>query len=386
MALKFPAGFNIDSLALAAGGRLGIIHAPGGMSSAAVFTENCNPAWPVIYSRERLSSPGHKAVIVNKGSANAATGEEGKKRLNRLLETAASALGVPFGEILSASTGVIGRQIEISDSEVIELCSSALSGACDPEKYAEAIMTTDTHSKIFFRDLGESASLCLIAKGSGMMMPNMATMLVFIMTDAVLDKGLMQEMLSEIVSETFNCLNIDGETSTNDTVFLLSSGLSDFDTASSGNDEVFRQALYSICEEAAMTLAADGEGATKLIKLVIAGAADQGEARLAARAISSSPLCKTAFYGESPNWGRIISALGANGIAVELDRFFISINGVSWLKGGQELSENMEEVRKNMALDEYELSIELGRGAAQMRYFTCDYSLDYIKINAGYIS
>lgn len=386
--MNFPEGFRIAGVKDDKVG-MGFIYAPEGMSSAGVFTNNASPAEPVKYCREKIKDSDIRAVFVNKGSANAATGPEGKKRMLQLLGAASSGLGISKDEILPASTGVIGRHIEYSESLLNRLLSRK--EEVDPVSFSEAIMTTDTVNKIAwstFELAGREVTICGIAKGAGMICPDMATMLAFIMTDADISGGLLDKALRESVDLSFNSLSVDGETSTNDTVFLLSSGKSDTPKIEKegNNFSIFQKHLDRVAVILAEKIASDGEGATKFIKVSVTGAADDAEARRAARVIGASPLCKTAFYGASPNWGRIISAIGGAKIGVNLEKFNVRVNGVPLVTDGVDAANSAKQAHEVMTGGRYKLEIDLGRGQGSGLCYTCDYSPEYVRINANYLS
>ncbi|MFH1415307.1 MAG: bifunctional glutamate N-acetyltransferase/amino-acid acetyltransferase ArgJ [Elusimicrobiota bacterium] len=387
--MDFPAGFYISSVREKGKNNFGLIYVPGGMRVAAVFTTNTCCAHPVEFSRANLSNPLHKAILVNKGSANAATGSEGRRRLEKLVSILGRGLGIETKEILLASTGVIGRQVSYSDEIIEELLSKRES--LEPYEFADTILTTDTCRKISEEEVavgGKKVKIAGIAKGAGMIAPDMATMLAFICTDADIDKGLLSKALKRAVDVSFNCLTVDGDTSTNDTVFLAASGKAGNRelTSEDGDFNAFYGCLERVCVSLTEKIAADGEGATKFIRIRVYGAEDNSKAEKASRSISRSPLCKTAFYGASPNWGRIVSAIGASGITFSLDRFNLSLNGHSWIKNGEPVEENASSIRQEMKNAEYNIEIDLGSGSGEATVYTCDLSPEYVNINADYLS
>ncbi len=386
--MEFPEGFRITGLKDESTG-FGLITAPCGMSTAGIFTRNTVASEPVKYCRTVIERESHRAVLVNRGSANAATGSEGRRRMFGLLDSASSALGVEREEILHASTGVIGMQLEYSESTLNRLFSKK--DEVDPCGFAEAIMTTDTVSKTAWSSFklgGRKITLYGAAKGAGMICPDMATMLAFIMTDADIEKKALDKALRESAALSFNALCVDGETSTSDSVFLCASG-------KAGNRSIgdsgsaygsFLTHLERVCLSLTEKIAADGEGATKMIKVTVKGAPDTDCARTAARAVAASPLCKTAFYGASPNWGRIISALGASGIHVNLESFSVYVNGAALVRNGARDPATAEKAREVMSGGRYNLEIDLGLGREEASFYTCDLSPEYVRINAHYIS
>jgi glutamate N-acetyltransferase/amino-acid N-acetyltransferase len=386
--MDFPAGFYITSLN-GKENNFGLIYAPDGMKTAGVFTTNSCPAHPVEFSRIKIKNPLHKAILVNKGSANAATGKEGFNRLKELVSKISNKLGIDEEQVLVASTGVIGRQIEYSDAEIDKLIER--SDRIEPYDFAEAIMTTDTCRKVVenkFKIEDKEIKIVGIAKGSGMIAPNLATMLVFLLTDAGIEKKALETALKKVTEVSFNCLTVDGETSTNDSVYLAASGVAgnNIINESGENFEKFYKNLEQVCTELVKKLAADGEGATKLVKIIIKEAPDAATAKKAAGAIANSPLCKTAFYGASPNWGRIVSALGAAGVKFDIEKFSLYINRVTWIKNGVPANGTQKQVKKGLESKECEIEVFLNSGYNTAFSYTCDFSPEYVKINADYLS
>jgi glutamate N-acetyltransferase/amino-acid N-acetyltransferase len=387
--MECPAGFSLTGIKSKDSENLGFIYSPDGFTAAAVFTLNANPAHPVELSRKNLSGKKHKLIFVNKGSANAATGDAGLKNQADLSVNAAEIFNVSEEEILFASTGVIGKNFNITPEQIRKL--SELKEYVKPDDFAEAIMTTDTVKKKAVSEFeinGRQITIAGIAKGAGMIKPDMATMLSFIMTDAAVEKEMLQQALKDAADKTFNSLNVDAETSTNDTVILAASGKAGNKPIKSECDNYrrFYKHLEKVCRILTEKIAADGEGATKLIKINVKGAPDETAAKKGAQAIASSPLCKTAFYGASPNWGRIVSALGAAGIKIDISKFNIYINGVSWIKGGAPVKGNEKMVREILASSKFKLDIDLNRGDKEYLCYSCDFSTEYIRINAHYVS
>lgn len=384
--MAFPAGFYIAGVEGENNNNLALIYAPDGMTAAGVFTVNTCSAHPVNYSKKVLLHEKHKLILVNKGIANAATGPEGYRRLENFLCEVSQGMDIGVCEILAASTGVIGRQMEIEPALIRSLLDSA--GKIDPDSFARAIMTTDTRPKQSSRTFnisGLTVNIAGIAKGSGMIAPDMATMLAFIVSDVSIDKDALQRALKISADQSFNRLNIDGEMSTNDTVFLAASGKAGNKELNVSDYSIFCKELKMLCIDLVAQLAADGEGATKYIKVNIKQAESLEAAQRACRAIAVSPLCKTAFYGNSPNWGRIISALGSSGIKLKFEKFCIDINSVNWIKDGVPVPEQ-KKVITELEKERLELDIFLGAGDSEASSYTCDYSPEYININAGYLS
>ncbi|MDA3792986.1 MAG: bifunctional glutamate N-acetyltransferase/amino-acid acetyltransferase ArgJ [Elusimicrobia bacterium] len=384
-----PAGFRLSGIKFKDSENLAFIYSPQGFTSAGIFTLNANPAHPVQFCRKNLTRESHRLIFVNKGYANAATGPAGLKKQRDLSSHLSEIFDIEEEEILFASTGVIGKNFDIPDDNIQKVC--ALKEYVKPYDFAEAIMTTDTVKKVAtseFEINGRTINITGIAKGAGMIKPDMATMLSFIMTDAAIEKNILQKALKDAADKTFNCLNVDSETSTNDTLILAASGAAQNKTIESEceNYKIFYEHLRKVCRILTEKIAADGEGATKLIKINLKGAPDEETAKRGARAIASSPLCKTAFYGASPNWGRIVSAIGAKGIRIEITKFNIYINGVAWIKNGSPVKESEEQVREIMAGSKYKLDIDLNNGDKEYLCYSCDFSTEYVRINAHYVS
>jgi glutamate N-acetyltransferase/amino-acid N-acetyltransferase len=387
--MDFPRGFHITGLESEDNNHFGLIYAPRGMRVAGVFTVNTCPAHPVIICRERMGNPSFKAILVNKGSANAATGPAGRSIHENILKRFADELKIDPVSILPASTGVIGNNIEYSGEQLAELAAN--SGERDVKSFAEAIMTTDTVPTISFREFeagGKRVRLTGIAKGAGMISPNMATMLAFIVTDAAINAPDMYDILKNSADRSFNRLSVDGDMSTNDTVFFASSlepGALEIDRGTQEYKK-FAELVEDLCRELAVKIASDGEGATKLVKIEVSGLKDDITAETAARAVANSPLCKTALFGESPNWGRIVSAIGASGVSFRLDDLVISLNGTEWITSGRPVDENDAELRAELKKKNLDISIVLGTGSGSAEMYTCDFGPEYVTINAGYLS
>ncbi len=382
--MKFPSGFCITSIK-GEKNDFGLIFAPLGMKTAGMFTTNSCPAHPVKFSRDTIKNPVHKAILVNKGSANSATGNEGKKHLKNLVAEVCNGLVIGKEEVLVASTGVIGKQLQYTDSEINRLIEKK--ERVEPDNFAQAIMTTDTCKKVVtesFEIDGKEVIITGIAKGSGMIAPDLATMLAFILTDVRMEKEALQAALKRAADISFNCLNIDGETSTNDSVFLAASGTARNRSFGQQGEhfDIFYKSLKKVCILLVEKLTGDGEGATKFIKINIRGAVNEDSAKKAANAIAVSPLCKIAFYGASPNWGRIISALGAARIKFRVENFSLYINSIPWVKKG--IPQNTEPVKKALENRQYEINIHLNSGNKKASLYTCDFSPEYVKINAHY--
>jgi glutamate N-acetyltransferase/amino-acid N-acetyltransferase len=351
-------------------------------SAAAVFTQNQVVAAPVTLARKNLKTSRGKARawLINAGNANCAT-RTGDKVAATCVEAAAKALGAKPAEILPASTGVIG--VEMDARKVVKalpkLVAALSADAFDT--VAHAIMTTDTRVKTAFAQINGQVNLAGMAKGSGMIQPNMATTLGFVTTDAVVSPAELQTALKNAVASTFNCLTVDGDTSTNDTVSVLASGASGVRVSAAA----FEMALTKVLESLAKQIAADGEGARKLITIDVEGAATIEAGRKIARSIANSPLVKTAVAGADPNWGRIICAAGYAGIPFKPSNVDIYMQGLVVCQSG--LAAKFSEAKLTKLLNQPECHIRLvikGKGRAKARIWTCDFTEGYITINGSY--
>jgi glutamate N-acetyltransferase/amino-acid N-acetyltransferase len=315
-----------------------------------------------------------RAIIINSGNANCATGEAGARTNLQLAALAAQRLGVRNEEVITASTGVIGHQLPLAG---IESTLPTLSLADDCDAAAEAILTTDLVTKAAGVNLPNGASIVGFAKGSGMIHPNMATMLAFVMTDAAIDQDRLRELWREIVNQSFNQITVDGDTSTNDMAVVLSSGQIDAD------EDALRRGLLAVCQQLAQKIARDGEGANKLITVNVIGAETDTDARRAARAIVRSPLVKSAVHGNDPNWGRILSAIGQEGVDADYNALTITVQG-ELLFAGKPLEFDAEHVSHKMNHSDLRIDIDLKHGNGQGQAWGCDLSAQYVHINADY--
>lgn len=355
---------------------------------AGVFTTNVVHAAPVRYCREICASGRGRAIFANSGNANAATGEQGYADTVASAEQVGKRLGIPSEEVLICSTGVIGLPLPMDRLfSGIEKCASSLSseGGADA---ARAIMTTDTVPKEMAFEIALSrggARIGAIAKGSGMIAPNLATMLGFITTDVAMDASLLQSLLEAAAGKSFNCICIDNDMSTNDTVLCLANGASGIVIEANTPDYfLFERALTQICIELAQALVRDGEGATKFIEIEVNGASSDHEARMIASSIAKSQLCKTAFYGQDANWGRIACAAGYSGAAFDPDALDLYIQEVQVLAGGRPTRYSEDEVQRLMKSPEIRIQVGLHEGSGSAVFWTSDLSLEYVKINADY--
>jgi len=363
---------------------LALFRCDKGASAAGVFTQNIVRAAPVDLSERALrSTKGRaKAVLINSACANAATGPEGWRRAERTRDEIASALGVSSEEVLTASTGVIGVQLDADKMiagypKLIDAASGA--GLLDA---AQAIMTTDLVRKVAevrVAHEGRSLHVAGVAKGSGMIHPNMATMLSVVMTDAAVDPDALDAMLRSATNRTFNCISVDGDTSTNDCVFALASG-----EAGAFPEEVVAEAIERVCRSLALQIVRDGEGAKKVVHVRCVGAPSDDDARAVARTVGGSLLVRTAIAGGDPNWGRIVAAVGRSGVDFDLDRLRVLAGGVPLFERGAPADSSHDDQAKAFAGPDVELEIRLDAGEGTAEYFTCDLTEGYIHINADY--
>ncbi len=369
---------------------------------AAVFTKNVFCSAPVAVSREHLDGQGYgtaRAVVVNSGNANAATGQRGIDVARETARIVGEALGCPPEEVLVASTGVIGVHLPVQPFESAAPAAVAALSAAGGRDAARAIMTTDTRPKeaaVAFSGDGVGYDGCTfavggMAKGSGMIMPDMATMIAVITTDAPVLPDALRAALGRAVGASFNKVTVDSDTSTNDSCFLLASGAA----APAGAPpfqpggpafQLFEQALAAVCEDLARQMAADGEGATRLVTVNVAGAATDEDADRAARAVANSPLVKTAVCGRDANWGRIAAAIGKSGAAFRQEDAAIDIMGMPVCRGGLTVAFDEDEALRRFERPEIVIDIDLGAGDAETTVWTCDFTHEYITINGDYRS
>ena len=384
----FKAAAVAAGIKKAGGPDLALIVSEQEAAAAGVFTTNKVKAAPVILSREHVQRGKARAVVANAGNANACTGREGYVAARRTAEIAARELGVEPEEVLVASTGVIGAPLNV---DLIARAMPALVENLSAEGLpaaVQAIMTTDSFPKMAQAEGvagGKPFRIAGIAKGAGMIMPDMATMLCFVLTDLAIDGGLLKKALGAAVSKTFNRITVDGDTSTNDLVFILANGLAGNRNPDSAGFEGFQQALTRLLGDLAAMVVRDGEGATKLIAIQIKGAASREDAERAARTVANSTLVKTAFYGQDPNWGRIMAALGRSGIEMKEEQTCIWVDDVKIVHHGVGAGVLVEqEASERMKNPEFKVTVDLGSGNHEDRILTCDLTHEYVSINAHY--
>jgi glutamate N-acetyltransferase / amino-acid N-acetyltransferase len=362
-------------------------------SAAAVFTQNLVVAPPVLVSRANLrASKGRmRGVVVNAGNANCATGAEGLAAAERIVAEAAKRLACSPEELFVCSTGVIGVPLPL-DKILRRLPQLARHQRPSARSFAElslAICTTDTRPKTAaasFKMAGKRIHVVGCAKGAGMIHPNMATTLAFVATDAAIAPSLLQKTLREVTTRTFNSISIDGDTSTNDTLLVLANAAAGAPAIKAGSSahRAFRAALEDVCHSLALQIVADGEGAQRVIEIEVRGAKNEASARRIAGTIATSPLVKTAFAGGDPNWGRVFAAAGRSGIKFDPDRVDITMAGVHVLSRGKPLDFNERAASNRLLAPHVHIVLDLHAGRAVARYWTCDFTAEYVRINASY--
>ena len=364
-----------------------------GTAVAGVLTRSKCPSAPVDWCRARLKTGRARALVVNSGNANAFTGKNGRQACALTAKFAATAVGCKSSEVFLASTGVIGEPL---DARAFDRVMAGLAAAADPDGYgdaAKAIMTTDTFPKLAtarVRLRGTDVTINGFAKGAGMIAPDMATMLAFIFTDALIAAPVLQSVLREGVTDTFNAVTIDGDTSTSDTVLAFATGAAAAPRISRNSDPLlipFRKAFVGVLADLAEQIARDGEGARKLVEIVVEGAVSKTSARRIALSIANSPLVKTAIAGEDANWGRVVMAVGKAGEPANRDRLSIWFGGIRVAhKGARDQAYDEAAVSAAMKWPEISLKVALGLGKGRDRVLTCDLTKEYVAINGDYRS
>jgi glutamate N-acetyltransferase/amino-acid N-acetyltransferase len=356
--------------------------------AAGVFTTNKVKAAPILLSQERIQKGAIRAVLANAGYANACTGDQGYKDAIQTADMVSKKLKITPEETVVASTGVIGAYLPC---KLIKKAIPSLVKNLSPhnfESVATALMTTDSFPKIsFFEGNADGCPFHLlgIAKGAGMIMPNMATMLSFLFTDINIDSQTLWPLFRSAVDCTFNRITVDGETSTNDMVLIMANGVAGNKTVGKKDAKEFERGLTDVMGQLAYMIAEDGEGATKAVIIEVHGAASKDDAHTAARVVGNSNLVKTTLFGQDPNWGRIMAALGRAGVAMEENKVQIWIQGIKIVEGGLMTSEEEEKkAAEKMKRKQIEIIIHLNQGEWKDRITTCDLTYDYIRINAGY--
>jgi len=388
-----PQGFLFSSYTagIKASGKpdLAFVQVPEGASAAAMFTRNQVVAAPVIVGRENMRASGGQinAVIINSGNANCATGKPGLKAAQQVCADLARKLKIKPTAVFPSSTGIIGVPLPVEkiSAALPGLIAAAQPGAEALDAFASAILTTDTHKKVASQSIvygGVEVSVVGVAKGAGMIHPNMATMLVYLFTDVAATPKELQKSLKKAVDLSFNNISIDGDTSTNDTVLLLASGKSGVTVKQLGGE--FDKALQKVCRSLAAQIVADGEGVKHVVRLKIEQARTVDQARQIARTIATSPLVKTAWAGADPNWGRILAAIGRSGVTIEQDRISIYLGDQQICRKGGACPFDAVRAHEYMSEPAYEIRIILGAGEANLDFLSCDLTAEYVHINADY--
>ena len=375
---------------------LGMIFSTEICNAAAVYTTNKVKGAPILVTKKHLEATGKKAraVIVNSKNANTCNAD-GEEKAQKMCELAAKELGISADEVIVASTGVIGQILPIEPiaDHVKELAAGLAPGNHD--KAANAIMTTDTFPKevaVQFTLDGKTCTVGGMAKGSGMIHPNMATTLNFVTTDVAISSELIQKALSEIVKVTYNCLSIDGDTSTNDMVSIMANGLAGNTKITEENEdyEIFRKALYEVLMNMTKMLAKDGEGASKMLECTVSGAPNQDTAIIVAKSVIRSPLFKCAMFGEDANWGRILCAVGYADAEFDITKVGVDLASakgrIAVCRNGSGVEFSEDEAKVILGEDEIYIYIDLGQGEASAKAWGCDLTYDYVKINGDYRS
>jgi glutamate N-acetyltransferase/amino-acid N-acetyltransferase len=369
---------------------LGLIYSEVPAAVAGIFTRNKIKAAPVLLDQKRIASGVCQAVIVNSGNANCCTGDRGMQDAVRMTQMAAAGLGIAEALVLVSSTGVIGRPLAV---DKIETAMPALLKALDAAgitEFAKAIMTTDTVPKIATRQGeldGRPFTITATAKGAGMIRPDMATMLCFVLSDVGATPEQLGPMLKPAADRSLNRLTIDGDTSTNDTVILMANGKSGAELSNSGHMARFQSLLDDALMDISRQLVRDGEGVTKVVEIVVKGASTDDDARRIVDTAAHSPLLKTAFFGEDANWGRIFMAVGRAGVAINPDTIDVFFDEIMMVKDSLGCGEQAEiEASRVLKKQEFTITIDLKMGTGSASMLTCDFSVDYVKINADYRS
>ena len=366
-----------------------VIHSARPCDTGGVFTTNKVKSASVVIDQLHLQRNRVQALTVNSGNANACTGAQGFRDALLMAKLSADRLDLDPDQVLVSSTGVIGRYLPMDavKSGIAEACANLSDEG--GEAAAQAIMTTDTVPKTARIELelaGAKVRIGGMCKGSGMIHPNMATMLAYITTDAAVEPGLMAALVKPVADRSFNQVSVDGDSSTNDTFLMLANGAAGTAPRKASSPEAaeLEAALLEVARQLARSVARDGEGATKLITVKVSGAATDGDARTAARAVASSSLVKTAVHGGDPNWGRIVCALGYSGAELALDRLFLKVGGLVVFERGAGVDVDLAAVRRAFEQPEIEITAELGLDAGSAEAWGCDLSEEYVRINADY--
>ncbi|HEY4553037.1 MAG TPA: bifunctional glutamate N-acetyltransferase/amino-acid acetyltransferase ArgJ [Bacillaceae bacterium] len=369
---------------------LGLLYCDVPASAAAVYTLNQIIAAPLLATKESIRKEGKlQAVIVNSGNANACTGKQGHIDAQEMKDAVAGRFSLASHLVAVASTGIIGERMPMDKIIPGIECLNPEKNLDASEAFNESILTTDTCKKSVCYEAnidGKTITMAGSAKGSGMIAPNMATMLAFITTDAVIEPGHLQAALSKVTDQTFNRITVDGDTSTNDMVLVMASGHAENNSLTPEHPEwdVFVQLLNKVAQDLAMMIARDGEGATKLIEVKVSGAANDKEAGMIAKSVVASDLVKTMVFGSDPNWGRVMMAIGKSGMQLNPETIDIFIGGHPLLRQSQPVDFSEEELSSYLKQEEVEIAIQLNIGSGEGKAWGCDLTYDYVRINASY--
>ena len=367
---------------------IGLLFSERGCASAAVFTRNVVQGAPLVVTREVIEGGDVRAVVANSGNANAATGQRGLEDAREMQALAAEALGMEAVEVAVASTGVIGERLPMERiSSGIERAATNMSR--DDGGFAEAILTTDTRVKeaaVRVEIGGRAVTVGGTAKGSGMIHPNMGTMLAFLTTDAAVEKGCLQKALSDATDRTFNRVTVDGDTSPSDMAIVLANGAAGNELLTAGSAEypVFAEAVESVARGLAREIARDGEGATRLVEVVVDGAADEASAAALAKSVVGSNLVKAAVFGEDANWGRVLTAMGYSGVDFDPDGVELWFGPAKVFENGEPVEHEEAEANAALAAGEVRIAVRLGEGDFSAVAWGCDLTYEYVRINGSY--
>jgi len=368
---------------------MGLIVSERKCNAFGMFTQNTFKGAPVIITQKHLKNRTAQAIIVNAGNANVATGEKGLNNAKEMASMTAKFLNIKIDDVLVASTGVIGMQLDMNKiTKGIKECTASLKQNAFKD-VAKAIMTTDSYMKVAsesFKVANKEVTISGMVKGAGMIHPNMATMLCFILTDANIHYSALKEAMMSSVKKTFNCMTVDGDTSTSDMAIILANGMAENKIIEKKGNAFaeFSKHLYTVCEKLAKMIAADGEGATKLIEINILNCRTEQEGEKIAKKIATSTLFKTAMFGNDPNWGRIICAIGNSGVNIDPDKIIVDINDITVFRNGIPADYDEKKLKKSLAKKEIFVTVNLNQGKEKCRVWTCDLTYDYVKINASY--
>lgn len=388
-----PAGFQVAGLHAGVKRKrndLGVIYCEKPADAAAVYTLNQIQAAPLQVTKDSIAKEGKiQALIVNSGNANACTGKQGENDAIEMRDVTAKKFDLPNHYVAVASTGVIG--VEMPMDKIIPKIENLSPKATDESarQFNESILTTDLVTKKTCYQTtinGKTITMGGSAKGSGMIEPNMATMLAFVTTDAVIESKMLERALKEVTNQTFNCITVDGDTSTNDTVLVMASGLAENESLTPEHEDwdLFKALLRQTCEDLAKEIARDGEGATKLIEVEVVGAVDNSQAIKVAKSVVGSSLVKTAVFGADANWGRIISAIGNSGTEINPSTIDMSMGNIQLLKNSEPLLFSEEEATLYLENKDIKIMIDLNLESGTGKAWGCDLTYDYVRINASY--